>query len=799
MTPWIAALRTLAMRRILYSVTVAAFMAAVCGCTFLQSAARDSSARGDATDGPSGVSAESLAAYSRGVQHDLRGEAEPALAAYREAIALDPHNGRAYQRLIHLHRQADGLARAAEELAELARDYPDAAPAHRWNALLAYHVRKDADAAIRSYRRAIKLQPADEESYRELASLHARRKQWKLAARVIQDGLGRVDSDRGLITLAGELYVNAREAGAREEAEHFARILNESIRKQEEPADLMLLSAIVYASTDETNKVTDVLERAVRKHPGNPDVHIGLANHLINQNKLDEAAQRLDAAVSSATNAVEIHRQLGRLFAARAYLAEDADQARSRREKAVDHLNRVAASRGDDIAALYELGKLHALLENYDRALEYLQEAERLSPGNLTIKESLVQTLIADDRKTEAIDRLKTMAEDQPRNTALMMFLGRLYQDIGETGEAANYFEQAIDTEPSNPAPYMKLAYLLLEDDQEAAIRVLENAIDVFGDQPRLYEMLAYIHLSREEYEESIALFEKARAIPPPDGEAEDPAAEFQSETPFFALHYTIALQKAGHTERATDEFLARFREDESFLPVYFQMIQSYAASNTDFEAAAVLHRAAEDMPDRPYLHIYQGLLYSVQKKYEPSLSALLKAESLIDWADKEFADLRPQMHFWLGSVRERLGQIDEAIDHFERCIEWDPEFAEAYNYIAYMWAERGIHLTEAMELVAEALKLDPENGAFIDTRGWIHYQQAEYEKALEDLERAHRLLPEDATVMEHLGDVYDKLGWPGKALEYWRKAMELGPEKPEELQLKIEAMPNDEIPKNEE
>ena len=51
-----------------------------------------------------------------------------------------------------------------------------------------------------------------------------------------------------------------------------------------------------------------------------------------------------------------------------------------------------------------------------------------------------------------------------------------------------------------------------------------------------------------------------------------------------------------------------------------------------------------------------------------------------------------------------------------------------------------------------------------------------EYEKALEDLERATNIV-EDAVILEHLGDVYMKLGEPGKAREVYKKALEFAPD----------------------
>ncbi len=70
---------------------------------------------------------------------------------------------------------------------------------------------------------------------------------------------------------------------------------------------------------------------------------------------------------------------------------------------------------------------------------------------------------------------------------------------------------------------------------------------------------------------------------------------------------------------------------------------------------------------------------------------------------------------------------------------------------------------------------IDPDNGAYIDSMGWLYYQVGEYAVALTYLERAVLLLPGDPAVYEHLGDVYFKLNDEEQAAAYWEKARQAG------------------------
>ena len=103
---------------------------------------------------------------------------------------------------------------------------------------------------------------------------------------------------------------------------------------------------------------------------------------------------------------------------------------------------------------------------------------------------------------------------------------------------------------------------------------------------------------------------------------------------------------------------------------------------------------------------------------------------------------------------------------------------AEAYNYLAYMWAEQNTHLEEAADLIGRALQIDPNNGAYLDSLGWLEFRQGKFDQALTDLLRASQnMARDDSVVFEHIGDTYSKLNRIPQALDYWQKAMTLNPE----------------------
>ena len=113
-----------------------------------------------------------------------------------------------------------------------------------------------------------------------------------------------------------------------------------------------------------------------------------------------------------------------------------------------------------------------------------------------------------------------------------------------------------------------------------------------------------------------------------------------------------------------------------------------------------------------------------------------------------------------------------KTIEHMKKAVELNPRNASALNYLGYTYAEMGVRLQEAEELILKALKIAPNDGYYIDSLGWVYYQKGNYPKAVVELERALSLVIDDPVVMEHLGDAYEKAGRLEEALRQYHRAL---------------------------
>jgi tetratricopeptide (TPR) repeat protein len=107
-----------------------------------------------------------------------------------------------------------------------------------------------------------------------------------------------------------------------------------------------------------------------------------------------------------------------------------------------------------------------------------------------------------------------------------------------------------------------------------------------------------------------------------------------------------------------------------------------------------------------------------------------------------------------------------------KKTLRLDTNHVDALNYLGYTYAERGINLDEALELIKKAVKLAPERGYIRDSLGWVYFKKDMHNDALREIKKAAETMKDDPVVFEHLGDVYMKLDNKKAAMDAWEKSL---------------------------
>ncbi len=296
----------------------------------------------------------------------------------------------------------------------------------------------------------------------------------------------------------------------------------------------------------------------------------------------------------------------------------------------------------------------------------------------------------------------------------------------------------------------------------DATRAAFERAAEQAPNQYRLQYSLALALLHQRQYDEAMATLER-----------------FSRRHPdFLAAKLDLAAfaQAGEDSDAAIRHYRAALALDPPDIWPRLDLARLLFQAKEDREALAVLANAWDRAPRHAqaisqfaYDH---ARLFLSNGEYERASAGF----ELI--ANRTPHDrLTPTFLLQQGAAYERSGRYDDAETVFLLCLKLYPRTHEVLNYLAFMWAEQGNNLDQALTYVLQALEQEPENGAYVDTLGWIYYQMGRFPEALEQLLKANRLMPDDPVVTDHVGDAYHALGDIENAMRFWEKSHALDPE----------------------
>ncbi|MCS6772136.1 MAG: tetratricopeptide repeat protein [Kiritimatiellae bacterium] len=561
--------------------------------------------------------------------------------------------------------------------------------------------------------------------------------------------------------------------------EEACEIVKRLADRRSASARAQVFAAVIHRITGRQDEALRYYRRAIRVDPGDPVPYLEIAAMLARAGRFQDALDLLQSGLERAREKQDLVRMTGQILVRRASALQD-PQAAARSAREGLSIFEPLVSRGPrDEATLLHLAMLYNISGQLGKALETIEQVERLKSPDAQWRLSLLTAMVRQIEAPAAVLAMARLADEQPTNVFRQIMLGHLHEMATDPTAAEAAYRRALELEPGDVTAILRLSLLLLSQQRnQDAQTLLEDAIRRRPENNRLIEMLAYTRLGQNQLEEALSLFEQLR-----DRFRE---GEQSPLVPYFNVTHALVALHAGRIDLAVRLIDDELKNNSDFLELITRAIMRETDPKRRQTGLDALRQLAEVEPDNPYVFLYQGLLAGHMKRYEEAAAAFERAESLARESDLADDILTASFYFWYGAARERLGQIDEAAALFKKCIEMAPTperlqdynaWVDALNYLAYMWAERGLNLDEALRLVNRALEISPDNAAYIDTRGWIYFMQGRYEEAREEIERAISLMPDDPTLTDHLGDIYEKLGILEEAVDWWTKSFRLDPE----------------------
>ncbi|MGC1367466.1 MAG: tetratricopeptide repeat protein, partial [Candidatus Acidiferrum sp.] len=424
-------------------------------------------------------------------------------------------------------------------------------------------------------------------------------------------------------------------------------------------------------------------------------------------------------------------------------------------------------SRTPSPALLDLLGDAYTQTHDLEKAEGAYRKASELDPSESSHLRGLGQTLLAEEKYSDALTVYQKLADLMPDDADVYLRLGQIYRELNQLDLAEQSLLKARQYEPGSPEVMYNEAMLYeAQGRYEDAIRVLSDAVaglksgtTVLPSRRRslaiLYQQLGQLYRDTENFQAAINTYKELGNL----GDDEDRRARMLLMDTYRAAKDLPKALEAGK------EALAKYPSDPAVVTSNAMLLGENGQTD---EAVKILRgQLTKTAADRDiYLNIAQ--VYERSRRYQEAEQAALAAEAIPGVPrDNETA------WFMLGAIYERQKLYDRAEVEFKKALGVNPRDAAVLNYYGYMLGDLGIRLEEAQALVQRALKEEPNSGAYLDTLGWIYYRENKLADAETTLRKAVEFEGHDATIRSHLGDVYAKSGRLDLAAAQWEKSLD--------------------------
>jgi len=425
---------------------------------------------------------------------------------------------------------------------------------------------------------------------------------------------------------------------------------------------------------------------------------------------------------------------------------------------------------------------------DFSGAVAALRRALELAPKDTEIKRELAENLLLKGDYNEAATLYRELADANPRDAQYPLRLSQIYRQQGDLKKAREAHERARALDPGSlEVQYNEVNLLEAEGQLASAIARLKEILNSTArvayapperaNRVMLLERLGLMYRANEQPSEAVEAFRQMAQL---DADLGARAAAQIIETYRAAKQFAQAEQEA---ERA----FKQYPNDRMLRLVRASLL---ADLGRGAEAVAEVKRLLDGSKDREtYLALAQ--ICEKTKDFAGMAAALDEAERLSQ-SDEE----REVVFFMRGAMYERMKKYDQAEAEFRRVLKMNPRNASALNYLGYMFADREVNLEEALELIQRAVELEPNNGAYLDSLGWVYYRLGRLDEAERYLRLALERVPRDPTVNDHLGDVLYRQGKIKEAIAQWEISLkeweagskaELEPDEVAKIQKKLE------------
>jgi tetratricopeptide (TPR) repeat protein len=436
------------------------------------------------------------------------------------------------------------------------------------------------------------------------------------------------------------------------------------------------------------------------------------------------------------------------------------------------------------MAGIYaKAGQSEKALRMYDRAIDLDRDQSEayFSKGVLLV--NLKRLEEAERAFEQGIERSK----DSPIG---YYYLGRIEIEAKQFDRAIRHLEQAVQINPHFEPAYMALAALYeTQQDRTGAIGIYRKYLQVINPQSKeMRHHLIRLFLQDKSYRDALSELDTLLREDPDDLDAQLRMGLVYGELKEYpkAIAQLTKILSARPAELRVRDYLGLMYEE---LKEYDKAIEAYQANlklqptyadghlhlgflyyrlKQSAEAVPHLMEVVKQNPKQSDAYLLLGLTYFQSEQY--ALASQAFEEGI------RYNPGNPDLLFNLGTVYDKLNRFDDVVRTMESALQLDPKHADTLNYLGYTYADRGMKISEAVELTQRAVSLKPDNGYYVDSLAWALFKMGRFDDAKAEITKAATLVKDDPVIYEHLGEIYLKQNLRPEAKEAWLHSLELDP-----------------------
>jgi tetratricopeptide (TPR) repeat protein len=397
-------------------------------------------------------------------------------------------------------------------------------------------------------------------------------------------------------------------------------------------------------------------------------------------------------------------------------------------------------------------------VKKHEEAADAFGRAAALRPGVLDLRLRQAGALVSAGRAAAARDLLRETAELHAKEPRVLYLLAEVERSLQDYDGAEATARKLIALAPKQPfGPHALAQVYAQRHNYKGVIETLTPVVNGV-DQPTansrpyapIWVALGYAHQELGDFDKAIASFERAKRAGGDDVS--------------YDAYLVQANLAAGRTAKAVELAAAARATQPKNLRLMNLEAQARLQHGDSTKAIEILEQAVKAFPNDVQAHVALAGVFSEARQFT-------RAEDVLTRASTQFpADIN--VPFQLGAVLEEQNRHADAERAFRKALAIDPMHAPTLNYLGYMLAERGQRLEEAVNLIAQAVKIDPFNGSYLDSLGWAYFKQGKLDQAREYLVKAGEQMPVNSVVQEHVGDVLFALRDVDGAVAAWQRAL---------------------------